>query len=288
MITAIILTYNEEIHLQRCLESIKGLVSRIIIVDSFSTDKTSEIANQFNADFFQRKFINQADQLNWALENIEINTDWIIRLDADEYLTPELYQELKQKINTIPLEVNALIFKLRVYFMGRWIKYGGYYPMKLLRMWRNGKAKIDNKMMDERMEVLSGNVIEFENDLVDENLNNLAKWTDKHNNYSTREAVLRLDTKYSFIDKSKIALHKSNKQFYMKLPMFFRAFFYFCYRYFIKRGFLDGKQGLIWHVLQGFWYQFLVDAKMFQIEYLAQKEKKSVKEIIEEKFNFKI
>ena len=287
MITAIILTYNEEKHLERCLMSVHGLAQNILVIDSFSTDRTSEIAQNHGAKFLQRKFINQADQLNWALENLNIDTEWILRLDADEYLTPELYKEINDRIKTIPHNVNGIVFKLRVYFMGKWIKNGGYYPMKLLRMWRNGKASIDNKMMDERMNVLSGEILEFNHDLVDENLSTLVHWTDKHNNYSTREAIVRLDAKYKFLNETEQLVHKSNKQFYLKLPLFFRALFYFCFRFFLKRGFLDGKQGLIWHFLQGFWYQFLVDAKIFQIEYLAKKENKTVKQIIEEKFNFK-
>ena len=151
MITLIILTYNEELHLQRCLESVKNLAERIIIVDSFSTDKTCEIAQQFGAEVIQRKFVNQAEQFQWALENTNISTEWVFRLDADEYLTPELYKEINDRIKTIPHNVNGIVFKLRVYFMGKWIKNGGYYPMKLLRMWRNGKASIDNKMMDEKI-----------------------------------------------------------------------------------------------------------------------------------------
>jgi len=203
MITVIVLTYNEEKHLERCLMSVHGLAQNILVIDSFSTDRTSEIAQNHGAKFLQRKFINQADQLNWALENLNIDTEWILRLDADEYLTPELYKEINDRIKTIPHNVNGIVFKLRVYFMGKWIKNGGYYPMKLLRMWRNGKASIDNKMMDERMNVLSGEILEFNHDLVDENLSTLVHWTDKHNNYSTREAIVRLDAKYKFFKRNR-------------------------------------------------------------------------------------
>ena len=287
MITLIILTYNEELHLQRCLESVKNLAERIIIVDSFSTDKTCEIAQQFGAEVIQRKFVNQAEQFQWALENTNISTEWVFRLDADEYILPELYQEIKEKLNHLPQEIKGINLKRRLYFQSSWIKHGGFYPLRLLRIWRNGAAVMEQKMMDEHTVLMHGKSIDFDHDFVDENLSSLVKWTEKHNNYSTREAIMRLDAQYHFLEQNQQNLHKSNKQFYLKIPLFLRAFVYFCYRYFIKFGFLDGKNGLIWHVLQGFWYQFLVDAKIFQIEYLAKKENITVKQIIEEKFNFK-
>jgi len=287
MITLIILTYNEELHLQRCLESVKNLAERIIIVDSFSTDKTCEIAQQFGAEVIQRKFVNQAEQFQWALENTNISTEWVFRLDADEYILPELYQEIKEKLNHLPQEITGINLKRRLYFQSSWIKHGGFYPLRLLRIWRNGAAVMEQKMMDEHTVLMHGKSIDFDHDFVDENLSSLVKWTEKHNNYSTREAIMRLDAQYHFLEQNQQNLHKSNKQFYLKLPLFLRAFVYFCYRYFIKLGFLDGRNGLIWHVLQGFWYQFLVDAKIAQVEYFSKKENKPVKTIIEEKLNFK-
>lgn len=287
MITLIILTYNEELHLQRCLESVKNLAERIIIVDSFSTDKTCEIAQQFGAEVIQRKFVNQAEQFQWALENTNISTEWVFRLDADEYILPELYQEIKEKLNHLPQEITGINLKRRLYFQSSWIKHGGFYPLRLLRIWRNGAAVMEQKMMDEHTVLMHGKSIDFDHDFVDENLSSLVKWTEKHNNYSTREAIMRLDAQYHFLEQKQQNLHKSNKQFYLKLPLFLRAFVYFCYRYFIKLGLLDGRNGLIWHVLQGFWYQFLVDAKIAQVEYFSKKENKPVKTIIEEKLNFK-
>lgn len=287
MITLIILTYNEELHLQRCLESVKKLAKRIIIVDSFSTDKTCEIAQQFGAEVIQRKFVNQAEQFQWALENTNISTEWVFRLDADEYILPELYQEIKDKLYHLPQEITGVYLNRRLYFQSSWIKRGGFYPLRLLRIWRNGAAVMEQKMMDEHTVLMHGKSIDFDHDFVDENLSSLVKWTEKHNNYSTREAIMRLDAQYHFLEQNQQNLHKSNKQFYLKLPLFLRAFVYFCYRYFIKLGFLDGRNGLIWHVLQGFWYQFLVDAKIAQVEYFSKKENKPVKTIIEEKLNFK-
>lgn len=258
MITAIVLTYNEEKHIIRCILSLKEIVSRIIIVDSFSTDNTCKLAVSLGAEIVQRKFFNQAEQFQWALDNCNIETEWILRLDADEYLLPELNEEIKVKINEITnnKNINGLIIKRRLYFFGKWIKHGGYYPVKLLRIWRNGFAYIEQKQMDEHTILKSGESIELKNDFVDENINDLTTWIQKHNNYSNREVEQRSKIGENF--------NKKNKYFYLKFPLFWRSFMYFIYRYIFKLGFLDGKQGLIWHFLQGFWYQFLVDAKIYE------------------------
>ena len=298
-LTIIILTFNEEIHLERALRNISGLSDDIIIIDSFSTDQTEAIAKKYNARFFQHAFTNQANQMNWGLENIEIKSDWILRLDADEYLTDELILEIKEKVPTISAEVSGVYLSRRVYFMDKWIKRGGYYPTWILRLWRTGKGRVEQKWMDEHVLLEEGESIKFENDFVDDNLNNLAWWTAKHNNYSTREAAEELNKKHQFFAADHIAAKiDSEKQaetkrwfknnVYAKFPPFTRSLVYFFYRYFFKLGFLDGKAGLIWHVLQGFWYRFLVDAKIEQIEMIARKEKKSVKEVLVEDFGLKL
>ncbi len=124
----------------------------IIIVDSYSTDKTLEICKKYNCRIFQHKFINQAKQLNWALENIEFR-EWILRLDADEYFLPKLIEEMHNRLNSLSDNIMGVFFKRRVYFMDKWIKYGGYYPTLILRAWRNKKAICDERWMDEHMKL---------------------------------------------------------------------------------------------------------------------------------------
>jgi glycosyltransferase involved in cell wall biosynthesis len=268
-LTAIILTYNEEENLKYCLESVSGLADEILIVDSYSTDKTVEIAKKFGAEVFEHPFENQAKQFNWALENLEIKGDWILRLDADEYLTKELKAEIAEKLNAVSEEISGFYIKRRAYFMGRWIKHGGYYPTWILRLFRKGKAKSEERAMDEHIVLSEGKSAKLKNDFIDEMRKSLEWWTAKHNNYSTREAEERIkiaEGKSGFLKsglegqaKRKRAL-KNN--FYLKLPLFCRSLFYFIYRYFFRLGFLDGKEGLIFHFLQGFWHQFLIDAKI--------------------------
>ena len=291
-ISVLILTNNENLHLERCLRSLNFFAKKIYIVDSFSTDNTLEIANSFGVEVKQNTWTNYAKQFNWGLENFTFETDWIMRMDADEYVTKELAEEINSKLGSLPSNITGVILKRRVYFMNRWIKHGGYYPTYLLRIWRNGKGICEERWMDEHIKLTEGDTIVFDNDIIDDNLNNLTWWTNKHNNYATREAIDMLNIKYKFLKSDSIDAELSQQQdkrkrwfkekLYTRVPLFVRPFLYFIYRYIFKLGFLDGIPGLIWHFLQGFWYRFLVDAKVYDIERRARKEKKTVRSVIKE------
>lgn len=298
-ITVIILTFNEEQHLPRLLNSIKELNTPVFILDSGSTDNTIKIAEEFGAVVQYHKWENNhAKQFNWGLENLPIKTEWVLRLDADEYLTPELVNEIKTKLLAIDKSISGIILKRRVYFMNKWIKHGGYCPTYLLRLWRYGSGKFEERWMDEHVKLERGKTIIFDNDFIDYNLNNLTWWTDKHNNYATREAVDILNIKYRFFENTGIEGSLSSEQdkrkrwlkekLYTRIPLFLRPFFYFLYRYFFKLGFLDGIPGLIWHFLQGFWYRFLVDAKIYDIERRAKKENKTIPGVIKEYYGIEV
>lgn len=292
-LTCIILTFNEEKHIERCIRCIRQVAERIIVVDSYSTDQTVQLATAAGAVVFQNPFVHQAQQFQWALDNIPVTSDWIIRMDADEYLLPELMDELRRQLPGLPQEVTGLFVKLRVVFLDKWIK-NGFYPMILLRIWRTGAGYIQQKWMDEHTKLTHGETRMLTCDMVDHNLNHLGWWTEKHNKYSMREAIERLNREYDFMgddyDKSYVVGNKKKwyKSFYMHLPLFLRPFLYFFYRYIIRLGFLEGKPGLIWHILQGFWFQFLVDAKIYQIKHLAKKHNKSIKQVLTEDFGVKL
>ncbi|ANP63461.1 glycosyltransferase family 2 protein [Vibrio alginolyticus] len=285
-ISVIILTYNEEQHIERCILSLKPFVKDIFIVDSFSNDNTVEKAKSLGAKVFQNKWINYATQFQWGLDNCPIETQWVMRMDSDEYVLPELSEEIVTTFNSsIEEETSGFYIKRRVHFKDKWIKYGGYYPTWLLRIWRYDHGRIEERWMDEHIKLSTGKTKELEHDLVDDNLNDLTWWTTKHNNYATREAVDILNTIYGFklYDEvvpdffgSQEQKRRKLKHVYVGLPLFIRPFIYFLYRYFIKLGFLDGKQGLIWHFLQGFWYRFLVDAKIYEIYSEAGKDRDSI------------
>jgi len=285
-LSIIILTYNEEKHLARCLESVKQIADEVIVVDSFSTDRTKEIAEKYGAKFIEHEFTNQAEQFNWTLENVPIVGEWILRLDADEYLTPELANEIHETLRKYEnkyestkkedviqnTNITGYYVKRKVIFMGRWIKHGGYYPIWILRLFKKGKARSESREMDEYIILKEGIAGYLKNDFVDENVNDLYWWTDKHNKFSSREieAILKTETEtYREVDGDPLGTPTERKRWwkesvYMGMPLFLRAWGYFLYRYIFRLGFLDGKEGLIFHFLQGFWYRFLVDAKLYE------------------------
>lgn len=294
--TIIILTFNEEIHISRCIESVKNISENIFVVDCYSTDRTVEISKNLGAKVFFHKWEKSySKQFNWALENLPINTEWVLRLDADEYLLPELVEEIKLKLNNLPESVTGIEFKLRHIFFNKWIKRGTY-PVKLLRLFKYKKAICEQRWMDEHIVLLEGEAIEFENDFVDHNLNNLSWWTNKHNGYAIREAIDLLDIELGLIEK-KIGNAKLNSQAedkrkkkikYAKQPLFLRAFLYFIYRYILKLGFLDGKEGFLWHFLQGWWYRTLVDALIFEIKMKCGNDKEKIKSYILNKYGIDV
>lgn len=285
-LSVLILTYNESLHIGRCIDSFAGLTDKIFIVDSFSTDNTVEIARSKGAQVIQNPWISYAFQFNHAIDHNPFQTGWVMRMDADEYITPGLRDELAALLaQDISPGITGLYVKRRVFFMDKWIRRGGYYPIWLLRIWRNGKGRCEELWMDEHIKLIEGTTQQLKNDIVDHNLNNLTWWTQKHNNYATREIIDLLNIRYNFEEKPTVtpALFGSQEQRtrylkikYASLPLFTRPFLYFVYRYFLKLGFLDGVKGLIWHSLQGLWYRFLVDAKIYEVYQRAGREKNAI------------
>lgn len=296
-ITTIILTYNEELHIRRCLENVCEISKKVFVIDSPSTDRTVEICNEFpNVEVVVHKYPgNQAEQFNWALDNIQIDTEWILRLDADEYITCELKQELALKLPTLGSKVSAIVLPLGRAFMGRILKHGIVNGVSMIRLFRNRKVRYEQRLMDEHLQVLDGDIVTFENKFVDDNRNSLKYFIDKHNNYSSREAVVLLDAELGLIDCTMesetaeycedIFVKRLQKQRYAKMPLFWRAFGYFCYRYIVKLGFLDGKEGFCWDFFQGLWYRMLVDAKIYEIKKLCGNDKDAIKKYIRESYN---
>lgn len=299
-ITTIILTYNEEIHIRRCLENVCSFSKKVYVIDSPSTDKTVEICQEFsNVKVVVHQYPgNQAAQFNWALDNLKIDTEWVLRLDADEYLTPELKQELDDRLPTLTSNVSAVVLPLGRAFMGKVLKYGIVNGVKMIRLFRNGKVRYEQRLMDEHLQILQGDTVTFEHKFVDDNRNSLKYFVDKHNNYSSREAALLLDAEYELIDHTaeyytaeyceEIQVKRAQKQKYAKMPLFWRSFAYFCYRYFFKLGFLDGKEGFLWDFLQGWWYRTLVDAKIFEIKKACGNDKEKIKTYLREVYNIEL
>ena len=292
-LTVIILTYNEKLHIERCLKNVEPIADRIIVVDCYSTDGTQEIVRKLGAEVVEHDWEgNQAAQFNWAIDNLKIDSKWILRIDADEYLLPELVKEINDKLPTIANDVSGIFLKRRHIFLDKWMK-GGIYPVKLLRLYRNGCGRYEQRLMDEHIVLSKGDTVEFENDFCDHNLNNISWFCKKHVDYAVREAAEMLDVEFgisnhistddSFTDQAKEKRRK--KQSYAKKPLFWRSFAYFIYRYLLKGGWKDGKEGFIFAFIQGWWYRTLVDAKIFEIKKKCGNDPSKIKKLLQEEYN---
>lgn len=272
LLSVIVLTRDEELNLPICLRSLSGLDCEIFVVDSGSADRTVAIAREFGARVVEHEFENQARQINWALEALPLRGEWTMRLDADERLTPELAAELSEVLSAAPPAVSAYEIKRRVYFWGRWIRYGGYYPTWLLRIWRNGQGRCEDLWMDEHIAIAEGEVRRLVYDFIDENHKGLAFWIDKHNRFSDREVksiLLSASTPLGGIGRQAARKRFLKNSVYGHAPLFARAVLYWIYRYFFRLGILDGKAGFVFHFLQGFWYRTIVDAKLHELQHNA-------------------
>jgi glycosyltransferase involved in cell wall biosynthesis len=273
-LTVIILTRNEEKHIERALASVAKIAARCYIIDSGSTDRTREIAADFGAIVLQNPWINYATQFNWALAQLPEDTQWVLRLDADEYVTSELAFEVVEKLEALGDEIAAINVSRSMHFLGRRIRWGGIFPVRIVRLFRFGKGYCENRWMDEHI-IVEGEVVDFAGEIIDDNLNALTWWSEKHNQYASREVIDLLNLDYHFMPRETVANLGKRQQvgwkrwikenIYARSPIGLRALLYFLYRYIFRLGFLDGREGTAFHFLQGFWYRYLVDMKYHEV-----------------------
>ena len=263
-ISVIILVGQERLHIRRSLEKLLALAPRqIFVVESQPSDGTHEIAVEMGVQTVFNKWPGlQSSQFNWALDNLPIDSTWILRLDADEYLTPESMEWLKAKLDGVDEKVAALEFTLERKFMGGVIRHGTN-GIKMVRMFRRGRGRYSATLMDERI-VFDGEKLVVPVVFYDDNLNSLEWWKEKHCGYAKREAQQAIESMKSGVWTD------PRKAKYYQLPPYIRAFMYFCVRYFLKLGFLDGMAGLRWHFWQGLWYRCLVDREIGKLKRSAR------------------
>ncbi|MER9546244.1 glycosyltransferase family 2 protein [Mesorhizobium sp. M0437] len=279
-IHALILTKDEEIHIRRCIESLLGRVSSITVVDSGSSDNTREIAASFGAIVVENRWVNYATQMNFGIDLLSNRGGWLLRIDADEVLDAEQLNDLRDTVSKAGADCDGILIKRRIYFLGRRIRFGGIEPSWQLRLWRNGRGKCEQRWMDEHI-VVERRVQKSSLSLSDHNLKSLTWWMSKHNSYASREAADILSKKTEAFkpmveNGRKLSAPAAIKRFmkekiYLKMPPAWRACAYFLYRYAFLLGFLDGRSGLYFHLLQGFLYRTLVDAKVDEILEFAKK-----------------
>ena len=186
------------------MASLDGVADQVLVADCFSTDETLAIAQAQGARVVQRAWVNHATQFNWALTQHDGNTDWVLRLDADEYLTPGLAAEIRARVPGLGPEIDGVYCGRRMTFQGRVIRFGGVFPIRVLRLFRYGRGQCENRWMDEHIKV-AGPTADLRGNLIDDNLNSLTWWTEKHNRYASREAVDLLNLEYGFMPRDSVA-----------------------------------------------------------------------------------
>ncbi|WP_337043597.1 glycosyltransferase family 2 protein [Emticicia sp. 17c] len=280
-LSIIILTFNESVHIKRLLSKISGLGVPVFIVDSGSTDDTVQIAEAHGAIVKTNPFENHPKQWDFALKNCPITTPWIVGLDADQYPSDELYQKLKSFSDaTIPADVNGIYFNRHNYFQGERLKFGGYRNFYMLKMFRRTEGWSDlNENMDHRF-IVNGKTILWKEVLIEDNLkeHDIDFWLHKQIRYSNLTAQEEFQRKRGLrgqtLKPNLLGNPDERKAFLKKiwwnLPLYIRPMIYFFYRFIIRLGFLDTASGRTFHFLQGFWFRFLVD---FKIKELEKKEK---------------
>jgi glycosyltransferase involved in cell wall biosynthesis len=239
-LTILVLTKNETLHIRRCIESLKNIAEKIIILDSFSTDDTMNIINEYGEliEFYQNKWINYSSQFQWGLDNIPIKTDWVMRMDADEYIDDDLQKEIISDLPNLDKSKNCVFIRRKYYYKDKWIKYGAVYPLVLLRIWRTGEGRIEQRWMDEHMVVKKASPIRFKGHIIDHNLNDMRWWIDKHIRYADREVVDLLNIKHSLFERDGDIISKG------------------------------GAKGWDFHLMQGLWYRSYVDIRYKELDKL--------------------
>lgn len=272
-LTVVILTFNEARNLGACLQSLAGWADHVYVVDSGSTDGTQTIAREAGAEVVEHAFETHARQWAWAVTSLPIDTDWVLGLDADQQLTPELGAAIRAFLASPGAARGAFVNRRQV-FRGRWIRYGGYYPKYLLKLFRRDAVSLDaDELVDHHFRV-DGPTAILSGDLIEDNRNEaaIAEWTAKHNRYAVLQARHELEARqaprvgFGALFGSPDDRVTWLKQTWAGLPRFVRPCLYVFYRYVLRLGFLDGKQGFIFHVLQGFWYRLLVDINLDELQ----------------------
>jgi glycosyltransferase involved in cell wall biosynthesis len=267
--TVVILTHNEEVHVRRAVSHLDGWAADVFVVDSLSTDATREIAAEAGAQVYTHAFVDYASQREWALRELPYRTEWVLFLDADEMVSPEMMDEIGRELAAVPEGVDGFYVKWRFYWMGRWLRHGGVYPTWVMRLVRHRRARCDTRSVNEHVQV-EGTTRRLSTDLLHVDLKPLSEWIAKHNRYATleaREQVKALRAGRGEKTGRFFGRQHERKQWLREnvwevaVPSLMRPFVWFAYAYVFRLGFLDGVPGLTFHLLQGFSYRLMIEMK---------------------------
>jgi len=263
------MTLDEEANIRRCLESVKW-ADRIFILDSGSRDRTVEIAREYTEHIYTRDFDNFSAQINWALDNLPFGNEWLLFVDADEIVTPELAEEVRAIAAADPPGIDAFWVKRRFIFLGKWLKYGGQYRTRVIRLFRHANVRFQRLV--NQVPVYEGADGFLENDMIHEDSKGFSALVARHNAYSTFEAIETVKRLYPELltereregtvrDDRAV---KAKKRYFERLPLVFRPPVRFMYQYFFALGFLDGAPGFIYSFFK-MCYEFFICVKIYEI-----------------------
>ena len=266
MVSVLILTLDEEINLPRCLQSLTWC-DDVVILDSFSSDGTEAIAAEYHARFVQRKFDDYARQRNYGLNDIQYKHPWLLMVDADEAVSPELVEEINTKLKEISDDVCLYRMRRKDFFMNRWIKNSSGYPTWFGRLAKVGYVKVERAINEEYH--TDGKIGYLNHHLLHYPFNKgFHAWLEKHNRYSTMEAEatkFKTDSKPGFkelFQSDPVERRKAIKSFVYALPG--RPALMFLALYIYRRGFLDGSAGLTFCLLKSF-YEYMIVCKIKEV-----------------------
>lgn len=271
-VSVLVLTRNEEANIETCLRSVSW-AGEVFVVDSFSNDRTVEIAHSMGARIYRHEFGTCASQWNWALDNLPFSNEWIFILDADERIPQPLAEEITRIATDPAQKCSGFYVKFRLWFMGRWLRHGGLYPTWIIRFFKRNAGRFGRHGASEHL-ILEGRKGYLQAPFDHCDNKPLSDWIQKHNRYAELEAAEYLRRRGKTNQPLSIAARFGGSQaerkqwirlkIWNRLPLLLRPCLFFFRNYFLKFGFLDGRPGLIYHVLWSFWVRFLIDVRIFQ------------------------
>jgi glycosyltransferase involved in cell wall biosynthesis len=267
-VAVVILTFNEEANLPAALDSVKNWATEVFVVDSYSTDGTVEIALSRADDgvrVVQHEFVNYSDQWNWALTHLPIAAEWTLKLDADERVTEEFKAECTGRLANFEAGSHGVMFRRRLFFMDDPLRFGGVRSNYDLRMWRSGKARFEDRAVNERA-IVEGNSETFATAIEHHDYKSLTDWLAKHNRYASMEAITGLEGNLDGeiaprLFGSPMERRCWLRRFAQRLPL--RHVCHFLFRYILLRGVLDGRAGFRYAFLHVS-YMYWIDLKILE------------------------
>jgi len=273
-VSVVVLSFNEEDNIERCLKSVHGWAQEIFLVDSFSTDRTKEIARRYTDKVIDHEYVGHAQQWSFALNSLPFNTEWIMAMDSDMVATEELKSGVAEAIDS-DTDTAGYYVRHRQIFRGRFIRHGTIYPRYWLRLFRRGSGYVDQQDLVDLHFYVRGETECIEFDMVEDNVKDrdIGFWISKQAKFAKRQAVEEFQrandcqeypvrpSLFGTPDQRTLWL----KVRWYKMPLFVRPFLYFFYRYVVRLGILDGHEGFVYHFTQALLYRLLVDIELHDL-----------------------